>query len=826
MWLFECEGDVLDGKRVWLRPGSKYCLGRVKCEEVNMAFESQRSISRIHLEINVSEVLEGDGAKLHHRSVITVTDLKTKHGTKIDGESIKGQTRTLEGDTHKLHLGLYAPAFKISWNPVVFFVSLTNKERNKTMPNLYREKMEAFDIKVATAWVPAATHVVVSKRNTPPGLRALINGKYIVASSYLDAVAEAAKKPEKDKASPLEMDFDKNWPKPEDYLPPHKNEPVHRPPEMYRPDKRRQNLFSGYVFVFCEKVQYEHFLGPITDGHGKLKEFELDPERTMAEEVVKFVEKRGQGAKVVVVRFRGKRNQERENQLSTRIQELLGFRMLEQNEFLDIILTCDTSSLRKPLEEDFSSTAPPQISEFSCSTRSTKKNDFHNYLDVEKQADKLMEHNSAEKPLVEETQLNARSRRGRSRVAQSIIEDLFPVDPDGFLPPPRASSVALARDESSKSSAETARHMSPVLSKDVNASDFGTSHTRNKLSTVIEKDEVQSFPSQKLVTLTVFQNQRAASKRRAPLLDPEEGSLDVMDLLPGARAVKRRKQEEEAERLERGESIVPETPPPEQPDEAQDQNPPSKPKRSVNPKKGQKKKAEIEDPTALSVIKDEEDMASLKAVKEERVAMDALDVGCLKNLGTVGIFEIQPRTDKPARDAYGDQSSTWNPKWNGMKNFKKFSRAGRGGAMRTIGDCVMVNLEEHVTRAPGTEDGFWFEGDENSRKRNSDEMATAQQAEDSQSRRNTDAPYSTSQSQLSDSEDWNFGHGSRHSTAAASNSGTRAEVVAAVQGTKRSQPAMGGRAESKRQRTLIITDSNSSDEDSGDDELKFKFKRK
>jgi len=30
--------------------------------------------------------------------------------------------------------------------------------------------------------------------------------------------------------------------------------------------------------------------------------------------------------------------------------------MVEQNEFLDIILTGDTSRLRKPLDEDFSST--------------------------------------------------------------------------------------------------------------------------------------------------------------------------------------------------------------------------------------------------------------------------------------------------------------------------------------------------------------------------------------------------------------------------------------------------------------------------------------
>lgn len=33
MWLLECEGDVLAGKKLWLKPGKKYVLGRVPSEE-------------------------------------------------------------------------------------------------------------------------------------------------------------------------------------------------------------------------------------------------------------------------------------------------------------------------------------------------------------------------------------------------------------------------------------------------------------------------------------------------------------------------------------------------------------------------------------------------------------------------------------------------------------------------------------------------------------------------------------------------------------------------------------------------------------------------
>jgi hypothetical protein len=32
MWILDSEGDFLEGKRVWLRPGKKYLFGRIKRE--------------------------------------------------------------------------------------------------------------------------------------------------------------------------------------------------------------------------------------------------------------------------------------------------------------------------------------------------------------------------------------------------------------------------------------------------------------------------------------------------------------------------------------------------------------------------------------------------------------------------------------------------------------------------------------------------------------------------------------------------------------------------------------------------------------------------
>lgn len=198
----------------------------------------------------------------------------------------------------------------------------------------YQKKVEALDIKTIATFVPETTHVVATKRNTALGLQALVNGRYIVANSYLDAIVEAAsvfgeepgagkmEKTGEEVRSPLETDFDTNWPNPENYLPSYSNEPKDRESWRYKPNEKRKSLFEGYTFIFCEKAQYDNFLGPITNAHGKLEKFDLEPGQTTAEDLVKFVKKVGRGSRAVMVRFRGKKDLEWENQLSTEVQEL------------------------------------------------------------------------------------------------------------------------------------------------------------------------------------------------------------------------------------------------------------------------------------------------------------------------------------------------------------------------------------------------------------------------------------------------------------------------------------------------------------------------
>lgn len=154
MWLLECEGEVLGGKKLWLKPGNKYVLGRVPSPEgmvlprargqegervadiygnsefadafaeinIESSFDHRswggygRRRGRSSLIQNRKVVLlitSSSKLKLHCRSTVTVTDYKTKHGTRLDGDEIRDQTILLDGGEHSFHLGKYELGFRL-----------------------------------------------------------------------------------------------------------------------------------------------------------------------------------------------------------------------------------------------------------------------------------------------------------------------------------------------------------------------------------------------------------------------------------------------------------------------------------------------------------------------------------------------------------------------------------------------------------------------------------------------------------------------------------------------------------------------------------------
>jgi hypothetical protein len=169
----------------------------------------------------------------------------------------------------------------------------------------------------------------------------------------------------------LEINFDPNWPDPVNYIPPPSKEPVPRDATYLAPQSDRSTLFTNFTFIFCSETQLGSLSKPINRGGGKALVYEDYQEGiSTPQEFAVFVRKvahqsitedLGNSSKsVIVVRIQViEPNEEWKTNFIRESDLLLGQRSIAQNEFLDVILTCDTSTLQTPLEEDVASSAPP-----------------------------------------------------------------------------------------------------------------------------------------------------------------------------------------------------------------------------------------------------------------------------------------------------------------------------------------------------------------------------------------------------------------------------------------------------------------------------------
>lgn len=215
----------------------------------------------------------------------------------------------------------------------------------------------------------STTHLVAKKRNTSKGLRALIDGKYIVYNDTFVAALVQATTPDEHGIVPIEADFN-NFPDPLQFLPPKGAELTTRGSTTYTPDLRRRGMFDGYTFIFYDEAQYENLSGTIFAGKGKALYQPVKPQETTILDFVRYVKnvagEKGlgefqdgsEGKGVVVVKFENQKgvNVEWYNQFSVEVALALDQRLVGQGEFLDVILGSDPSVLRRALEESPTST--------------------------------------------------------------------------------------------------------------------------------------------------------------------------------------------------------------------------------------------------------------------------------------------------------------------------------------------------------------------------------------------------------------------------------------------------------------------------------------
>ncbi|MCJ1301554.1 hypothetical protein MMC08_004355 [Hypocenomyce scalaris] len=791
MWILECDGKIFQGKRIWLRPGKKYLFGRTKQEGGRFAGRfviDHKSVSRKHLTLSVSSVKPGEGSLVHTRSEITLEDEDTKIGTTIDGEKVKGkgQTKILKNDEHVFKLGSFESLFKITWQPVVLSFSFSGKELKGGKDPLIplRSRLEDLDIKAIIPYIiDKTTHVVASKRNTAKGLQALINGKYIVADSFVDAVVYAATPGDLDEPeslSPLEEDFDANWPDALQHLPPRSKEPSQRPSHFFSPNPQRANVFEGYTFIFCDKTQFDNLQAPITNGSGKALLFMLDTGKTTAKEIVRYVkdvagekglgefEDGSEGKGVVIIRFRGaKDSQDWAIDLGNQVALALDQRLIEQGEFLDAILTNDPSILRRPLpeEEDEGITAPPPTA-------------------ASAQSGLLVQEHTPPSAQPEVSQRPARRNRTRGTIAP-----LFKGFDDGFdvssFPTPARRLEGLSQMDSVANGGRSQRD----------------SHVVSFLDSQIDVDPQASESESTLVM--------NSKKRSQPSSGEDNEDEMVESLLPAAAAMKRRKLEEQEEARRRG--VASESSFGKSQKKAEEPEKKTKPRREINIQEVVRERREAEEEAAR---RDEE---SLKET------LEGMDIEQTKSLAVIEEMEISERRDRPLRaQANGDADNRWDKRWNGRKNFKKFRRRGDGIQPRR-GQSVIVPLEEVKKKDFGIGDEYWLESEKSKKKRKEKERASQSQS----------TPYATAVSQQS-----------REVAALEEDDADMPEVIdveaprttrlmdrtsqleessgLGVASGKRPASASGGREAKKRQKILAVRE----EESESEDELKFRFKRK
>ncbi|TGO48253.1 hypothetical protein BCON_0246g00220 [Botryotinia convoluta] len=697
MWTIENDGDFFDGKTRWLVPGKKYLFGRTVSEDGHFAI-ADKSVSRQHLTIEVGVPGPDDCENPKSRSKVILNDQKTKAGTTVNGDQIKGiEDYELQSEVNEIMIGRSKHIFRITWCPIALSFSFSSKELKANPLKALYATFGPLDVKVLTEYERDVTsHVVVKKRNTAKGLRALINGKYIVDNDpFIKAIIDATT-PESDGTCSLEKDFKNNFPDAVRYLPERGTEPTDEPATSYAPDLSRQTMFDGYTFVFYDKAQFETLLAPITDGRGKALYREVTPTQTPVNDFVRYVknvagekgvgefEDGSEGKGVVVVGFYPTKGEGVEwfQDFASQVALALDQRLIVQSEFLDAVLKIDARLLRRPLEVEMSGVVTP------ASTPATYPNacrpteapaESHPILPpktnpvVTPKPDSAGACSTASAPkdaISQETQF----RRGRSRRAVTSRFSGFDDDDDDD-PPPAPISLASIPEAMVVEQDLPEESQGLFVSQDPNRE----VHTYRAMSQSVEPEE-SSQPTR-----------RSTRKRSAPPIAEEKSYMD--SFAPTTASFKR-------QRRERGEP----TPPP-----------PVIKKEVVAPESAEKKEKKEVD--ILALVAQQRERAEAAAQAEEKSlkqAVSTIDIEEMRKLTIVEDMEVKRSKPAPKTTRRMDESEKWDDKWNGRKNFKKFRRRGAEDGPVRAHARVIVPLEEVKKRGNGTGDEYWgLDGNDN-----------------------------------------------------------------------------------------------------------------
>jgi hypothetical protein len=685
MWILECSGDFLQGKRMWLKPGQHYLFGRVKREGVQFAID-HKTVSRKHFVIEVDAVKEGDEGRIHARTKLKIQDFKSKSGTQVNGELIRDTSRELKEAENSVRPGSCPQEIVIKWQPCVLTFNLLKKDIKSGVLKTKQARVQGLDIKAIGDFSSEhTTHVVANKRNTAKGLLALVTGKHLVAESYIDALeykATPTNLSQEENLSSLEIDFDSAWPDPKDYLPPPGKEPTISAPAAYKPDPSRSTVFEGYTFVFGEQTQYDNLMPMITSGHGKALLFKPTDGEMTSDDLIKFLgnvsghkdggaRPNGSNGKVILVRWRGKDDVEAwTDALINETALKMDQRAIDQSEFLGAILAKDAGLLQQAVP--FESTndgriAPPPSLADSLSA---------------KQSGEAHTNNDSESATVETAQLRTQPD-SKPVLSQKAAQDASQLSngkqdvPRPFQGPRFTQAGGFKNFDDGFDPEEIAAYEDDEEEEVRLPKIEATSKTQTQSSKI--KDEPRSSPRK---------------RHRSLSEDPAEAFADEMDdLLPAATAFKRQK-------LAQG--------------QANGRGGTTQDTATRQPaKKKTKKERELDVREVVKAQRQQRDEAARREQEDLAAGLGDLDEKAPTNLVTIVTMQLPLRDhSRDKTGATSDRGGDWDPKWNGRKNFKGFRPKGETLQRRGPTRKVIVPLVEVKGNTYGFGDQYWEKTEE------------------------------------------------------------------------------------------------------------------
>jgi hypothetical protein len=719
MWILEASGEILQGKRMWLKPGKQYLFGRVKKDGVRFAID-HKTVSRKHFIIEVSNVADGEVAQIHARTKITIIDQNSKSGTRVNGEELKGtdyQARELKHAENSVRPGNLEQELLIKWVPCVLTYHLLKKELKSGVLKQKQNRIKNLGIKAVADFVSdATTHVVAAKRNTPKGLQALINGQHLVGEDFVQAL-EIASTPttlsQEENLSSLEIDFDSNWPSEKDFLPAPGKEPTARPDETYQPGPDRTHLFKDYAFVFCDAGQHERLLPVIATGHGKALFHQVDNGKTTVDDLLEFLSntagkktfgdpsQRSAPGGVVLVRWTAPdEHSDWANALMQQVSLKLDQRAIDQSEFLDAVLANDASLLRQsiPLESLNAGLAAPPASAAASFVAP--------WMPSQTQVNGATANGTGPRSQTNGTQqLTQQVKRNVTRGpdVQDVTSAAAESEQAVISSPPGSSNVQPESSASPQSSttvpqARKPRYRPPIKVK------FDDDFDPDEVVPFDDEDEAPSVESEgevttpKAVPPQTARNTQSANPRkrhRTPTPEPDDGESDIDNLLPVANAMKRQRT-----------------------DWAKEMRPAAKSSTAAAVLPARKTKKQIDVREAVK-LKREKELERAQQDNSDDEGLLAHDPSNKEPADLVVIEHILPIRKARARDITQQRGQNpeddprWDPRWNGLKNFKKF-RPQQKGSSRRIDHVnrVFVPLVEVSKKSDGLGEEYWDKSDE------------------------------------------------------------------------------------------------------------------